>query len=410
MSSNQPTNISNTCDIGWKYLKTQLANQFGIATVNNLRTLENYYINLASIRDHIVFLKSCHRLGLKPKCFNLKSPIRSKNVDRILERASQYIVKEMKNAQYGKLNQIEEQITMTETEILSTCPSYKQQILSFLDETYRRKVSQVKTTQLNKLNKMLNKRLETHTYLSTQKESKRPLFLKNISSVQLTTNEENVLSLGMNFSLPKKCLINENIETILQIESGLARDYNLEEEDKNFVRREVSRVLNKHPWHIDESQKFKCITKSIREIKKRMNIMVVKAEKGNVTLIIDVTEYDRKINVTEYDRKINVKQNKYRSLSNDFNFVAVGVETSGVLGIQASKFLKELGRKLIAATGEPRSSPYLLQRISIAIQRGNSASILATHPKSRGFDEIFLVVLNNANACWGCIPWLGFSF
>jgi len=50
------------------------------------------------------------------------------------------------------------------------------------------------------------------------------------------------------------------------------------------------------------------------------------------------------------------QQNKYRSLSNDFDFVAVGVETSGVLGKQASKFLKELGKKLISATEEPRSS------------------------------------------------------
>ena len=84
------------------------------------------------------------------------------------------------------------------------------------------------------------------------------------------------------------------------------------------------------------------------------------------------------------------KQTKYRSLSHDYIFVAVGVETSGALGQQATQFLKDLGRKLIAATGEPRSSSYLLQRISIAIQRGNSASILATHPKSRGLDEIFL--------------------
>jgi len=37
------------------------------------------------------------------------------------------------------------------------------------------------------------------------------------------------------------------------------------------------------------------------------------------------------------------KQNKDRSLSNDYNFVPVGVETSGVLGKQASKFLKDLG-------------------------------------------------------------------
>ena len=104
------------------------------------------------------------------------------------------------------------------------------------------------------------------------------------------------------------------------------------------------------------------------------------------------------------------KQNKYRSLSHDYIFVGVGVETSGVLGKQAAQFLKNLGRKLIAATGEPRSSSFLLQRISIAIQRGNSASILATHPKSRGLDQIYLVVLNSAIACWGCISsWVRFS-
>jgi len=63
------------------------------------------------------------------------------------------------------------------------------------------------------------------------------------------------------------------------------------------------------------------------------------------------------------------KQNKYSSLSHDYIFVAVGVETSEGLGKQAAQFLKDLGRKLIPATGEPRSSSFLLQRISIAIQR-----------------------------------------
>ena len=99
----------------------------------------------------------------------------------------------------------------------------------------------------------------------------------------------------MNFTMPKKCQINKNIQTILQVESGLARDKELEDEDKNYIRREVARVLNKHPWHIDESQKFQCIQKSIREIKNRKDIMVVEADKGNATVIMDVKEYDEKM-------------------------------------------------------------------------------------------------------------------
>jgi len=83
------------------------------------------------------------------------------------------------------------------------------------------------------------------------------------------------------------------------------------------------------------------------------------------------------------------KINKYAALCHDYHFVPVGVETTGVLGKHATKFFKILGHKLKLATGEPRSSSFLLQRLSIAIQRENAASILATHPKFRGLDEIY---------------------
>jgi len=83
------------------------------------------------------------------------------------------------------------------------------------------------------------------------------------------------------------------------------------------------------------------------------------------------------------------KINKYASLCHDYHFVPVGVETTGVLGKHAIEFFKLLSHKLKLATGEPRSSSFLLQRLSIAIQRGNAASMLATHPKSRGLDEIY---------------------
>ena len=40
-------------------------------------------------------------------------------------------------------------------------------------------------------------------------------------------------------------------------------------------------------------------------------------------------------------------------------------------------------------TGEKRSSFYLFQNISIAIQRGNASCVLGTIPHSEGLDEIF---------------------
>jgi len=69
------------------------------------------------------------------------------------------------------------------------------------------------------------------------------------------------------------------------------------------------------------------------------------------------------------------------------HFVPVGVETTGVLGEHATEFFKLLGYNLKLVTGEPRSSSFLL--LSIAIQRGNAASILATRPKSPGLHKIY---------------------
>jgi len=52
------------------------------------------------------------------------------------------------------------------------------------------------------------------------------------------------------------------------------------------------------------------------------------------------------------------------------------VESTGALGQDATDFLHELDGRIAAATGDPRSSEFLFQRLSVAIQRGNAACVL----------------------------------
>ena len=51
--------------------------------------------------------------------------------------------------------------------------------------------------------------------------------------------------------------------------------------------------------------------------------------------------------------------------------------------------IKEIGAKMKEVTGEQRSTFYLAQRISMAVQRGNSSCVLGTIPSTDGLDEIF---------------------
>ena len=83
------------------------------------------------------------------------------------------------------------------------------------------------------------------------------------------------------------------------------------------------------------------------------------------------------------------KCQKYRDLDRDYKFIPLGFETIGHWGPFTICFVGELGKLLTLATGEPRSTSFLRQRLSIAIQRGNAACIRGTVPQGEGLLELF---------------------
>jgi hypothetical protein len=71
------------------------------------------------------------------------------------------------------------------------------------------------------------------------------------------------------------------------------------------------------------------------------------------------------------------------------------VETLGPWSNDALSLLDELGKLLSNTTGIPQAKTYLKQRISIAIQRGNAASVIGTVP--------YLLLLKNYLICFNFI-------
>ena len=69
---------------------------------------------------------------------------------------------------------------------------------------------------------------------------------------------------------------------------------------------------------------------------------------------------------------------KYSRLEATHHFVPLAVECLGVLGHEARSFLHDLVHHLISATDDQLSHQFLLQRVAVAIQRGNAAAVLGT--------------------------------
>ena len=83
------------------------------------------------------------------------------------------------------------------------------------------------------------------------------------------------------------------------------------------------------------------------------------------------TQEPGKVAEAAEDRKCK----KYMGLPPGHFFSPVAIETLGAIGPKSLALLKELGRRIRAETGEPKSREYLLQRLSVAIQRGHCTSV-----------------------------------
>lgn len=84
-----------------------------------------------------------------------------------------------------------------------------------------------------------------------------------------------------------------------------------------------------------------------------------------------------------------LKRRKYSSLLANHEFAALAVETMGPWSSDTSAFIKELSSRLVLASGDLRAGAYFAQRLSLAIQRGNAASVLGSMPNEGGLDDVF---------------------
>ena len=68
------------------------------------------------------------------------------------------------------------------------------------------------------------------------------------------------------------------------------------------------------------------------------------------------------------------KNSKYSQLLANHHFVPLAFETLGPINNSGLEFIKELGKSLTLITGDPKESCYLLQRLSVTMQRFNAVA------------------------------------
>ena len=82
------------------------------------------------------------------------------------------------------------------------------------------------------------------------------------------------------------------------------------------------------------------------------------------------------------------KLTHYSELAKNYQIQPIAMETLGAWGAESLKFVKEIGQRISDNRGDKRSSSFLLQALSMAVQRGNVASIRGSMPTTKTLHEI----------------------
>ena len=94
------------------------------------------------------------------------------------------------------------------------------------------------------------------------------------------------------------------------------------------------------------------------------------------------------------DRKFTTYGN---ALKDDYHFVPIAVETFGTWRSIGHKFITDIGRTIAEITKNPKSTSFIFQAISMAVQRANVQCVQGAYGESafEELDEIFYILQPN---------------
>lgn len=72
----------------------------------------------------------------------------------------------------------------------------------------------------------------------------------------------------------------------------------------------------------------------------------------------------------------NRKRAIYQPFARDYEVVPLAFETHGPIAKATDEFLQDLAKRIRHETGDPRGGYFFLQRLSLAVQRGNALALV----------------------------------
>ena len=288
-----------------KSISQILRQRYQLGTLKCFRKLESNQLKIKKTECHLNFLKTCLHYEVTPKfvMFNVVSS--GFNNTQNYKRCQLDILKHEITNQEGKLNQLTSHNTTLSSNLKSSVSYLDYRCLSLRITLNNNRIINGVIAKHNK--KLLNLGVDRSTKVDPKK------VLINLSKRSLTKRETELLCLGLNFALPfsKPNIVDyyahfENICTIIgKINDSCDKKYT---DLLDTVRNQIS-ALTRTSFNYFSKQKIdspvvcKKDLSILKDLSKNDSIIVTGADKGRGTVILDKTDYNKKLEEILSDQK-----------------------------------------------------------------------------------------------------------
>ncbi|MGR8252493.1 reverse transcriptase domain-containing protein, partial [Escherichia coli] len=264
--------------------------------VKKIKDLEVLKKKRVKLETSIVFLKKCRDQNVIPKCARLTFRFDIRNSAKILEKASVKLLKQLIKNAYSQLNQILLKLyTMRNNCIRCLSENDFDKIDKLTYEETSRLYATITAKHKQKLQCLI--RQQKHNCSSNVEKRSLSNTVINLSNITLDKDTQSVLEKGMNFAITPKQIPYENI--ISNIEESITRN-KIPTADAETVRQDVAVILRKSK--LPKANVTFEERKALQQLRSDKDIIVLKADKGNATVIMNTSDYEEKVKELLNDR------------------------------------------------------------------------------------------------------------
>ena len=234
--------------------------------------------------NHLKFLCRCRDLKLVPPGLTIKLPVHFKRARKVTKRLEQELIRDRIHNNRWKKHQLRLEISSKLTPFLEriSMTDDRTRIQKYLDKSYEQEFHMVKARQITKLKKKKTTNTKIQSHYSPVEA------IVNISKRQLTTPEKLVLNKGLNFATTIKRI--PYLDLIASIEDAI---FKIPKARADEIRWKVRQALEKPKPPKPNISKTE--RKAFKSLQDDNRIIILPADKGNATVVMDRVEYTNKL-------------------------------------------------------------------------------------------------------------------